>query len=250
MLEERILNLINADIDGELEPAEKEELQAALDSSAEARAMQAELRKLAHLLDSAPEVEPPPGLAQQILQRMSPTSARPTFSLGELFSSFQPAPAGLAFAAGLLMAVGFYELGPQRGVDGDAASMVGTMVSSTPDDRSLIKNDLLFQGVGFSGKISVQAQDGLYVMNFDLESEDRTEVEVGLDGTGLTFGGFAQPAGDADPVFDTVAISGGTLRVVNQGRQQFAVFLRKDGSAQAVNAEWITVGVSSERDQP
>jgi hypothetical protein len=38
--------------------------------------------------------------------------------------------------------------------------------------------------------------------------------------------------------------------VVNQGRQQFAVFLRKDDSVQAVHAERITVGVNSDPDQP
>ncbi len=249
MLEDRILNLINADIDGELDGAEKGELEAALAGSAEARAMQAELRKLANLLDNAPELDPPPGLARQVVTRLSPQPAKPSFSLATLFSGFQPAPAGLAFAAGLLLAVGFYELGPQRGMDGDASRMVGTMVMSEPGEQVLMKNDLLLSARGFSGKISVREQEGVYVMNFDLESEDRTEIEVGLDGTGLLFGGFAQPAGDADPVFDSVAISGGTLRVVNQGRQQFAVFLRESGSAQAVDAKQITVEVSSDRDQ-
>ena len=249
MLEERILNLINANIDSELDAAEKEELEAALAGSAEARAMQAELRKLANLLDNAPELDPPPGLTWQVVSRLSPGPAKPSFSLATLFSSFQPAPAGLAFTAGLLLAVGFYELGPERGMDGDTSRMVGTMVTSEPGERVPLKNDLLVSGDGFSGKISVRDQEGVYVMNFDLESEERTEIEVGLDGTGLLFGGFAQPAGGADPVFDSVAISGGTLRVVNQGWQQFAVFLRKDRGAQAVDAKQITVVVSSDRDQ-
>ena len=43
MISERILELINADVDGELRPEDQSELDAALESSAEARAMKSEL---------------------------------------------------------------------------------------------------------------------------------------------------------------------------------------------------------------
>ena len=56
MLEQRVIELINADIDGELGQAEKEELEAILESSAEARVMKVELLKLANLLESTPDL--------------------------------------------------------------------------------------------------------------------------------------------------------------------------------------------------
>ena len=49
MLEERTINLINADIDGELDADERDDLEAILESSADARAMRAELLKLSNI---------------------------------------------------------------------------------------------------------------------------------------------------------------------------------------------------------
>jgi hypothetical protein len=250
MLEERTIHLINADIDGELDPGERGELEAILEASPEARAMRAELLRLSNLLDSVPEQSPPPGLSQQVLNQITPPPGGAAgFSLSGFFASFQPATAGLAFAAGLLLTVGFYELSPNRQSSGDTASMVGTMVASQPDNPQFLKNDMLIEGDGFSGIVSLREDEGIYVLNFDLESQDQTEIEVGLDRTGLSFGGFAEIQGDADRISNSVAMSGGTLHVVNQGRQQFAVFLRENGPEQAVDAELITIGFSRDSER-
>ena len=246
MLEQRTIHLINADIDGELDANEKGELEAVLESSADARAMRAELLRLSNLLDSLPAQSPPPGLAQRVLNQIAPSPGGAAgISLSGFFASFQPATAGLAFAAGLLFTVGFYELSPNhQSSSGDTAKMVGTMVASQPGGSELLENDLFIEGDGFSGTLSLRENEGIYVLNFDLESADKTEIEVGLDGTGLSFGGFAETQGDEDKVFDSVVISRGTLHVVNQGRQQFAVFLRKNSADQAVDAQSITIGFS------
>ena len=245
MLEERTINLINADIDGELEADEREDLEAILESSAEARAMRAELLRLSNLLDNVPEQSPPTDLLHKILNQITPPPrGGAVFSLSKLFASFQPATTGLAFAAGLLLTVGFYELSPNHQSTGDTAGMVGTMMASQPGGPEFLKNDMSINGDGFSGTLSLRENEGIYVLNFDLESEDQTEIEVGLDGTGLSFGGFAETQGDADKVFDSVAISGGNLHVVNQGRQQFAVFLRQNSAEQLVDAESITIDFS------
>ena len=249
MLEERTLYLINADIDGELTADEREELGVILESSGEARAMRAELLRLSNLLESLPEQLPPPELSKQILNKLAPQPRAANFSLSGLFASFQPATAGLAFAAGLLMTVGFYELSPNGQSLSETASMVGTMVASQAGSPDLLKNDVLLKGDGFSGTVSLRSNDGVYILNFDLDSEEMTEIEVGLDRTGLSFGGFAETRSDANKVFETVTMSGGTLRVVNQGRQQFAVFLRVNSPEQAIDAGLITIDFSSDGDR-
>ena len=249
MLEERTLHLINVDIDGELTADERGDLDVILESSSEARAMRAELLRLSNLLDSLPEQLPPPDLSKQILNKLAPPPMASNFSLSGLFASFQPATAGLAFAAGLLLTIGFYELSPNRQFSGDTASMVGTMVASQAGSQNLLKNDMLLKGDGFSGMVSLRENEEIYILNFDLDSEDTTDIEVGLDLTGLSFGGFAGIQGDADKVVDSVAISGGTLRVVNQGRQQFAVFLRANSPEQAIDAGSITIDFSRHGDQ-
>jgi hypothetical protein len=245
MISERSMELINADIDGELSQAEQSELEAVLESSSEARAMNAELLKLNNLMSSLPDEQPPQDLNSQILQNIKLPSQRSPFSLAGLLSSFQPATAGLAFAAGLLLTVGFYELSSDRLGPGDSASMVGTMVAGQGGGPEFMKNDMKLKGDGFSGTISLRESAGLYVLNFDLDSENRTEVEVGLDGTGFAFGGFAEVQGDANKVFESVTMSGGALRVVNQGHQQFAVFLREDGAGKSAQSESISIDFSS-----
>jgi hypothetical protein len=246
MLEERTLNLINADIDRELIPAEQQELDNILETSAEARAMRAEMLKLSNLLDSVPEQDPPAGLSSRILNQVAPSRQGFGFSLSNFFQSFQPVTAGLAFAAGLLITVGFYEMSPQGGAAHNTASMVGTMVVGQGSGMNLLENSLHFSGEDFSGSVSLSENGGLYILNFDLESTDRQEIKVGLDSTGLSFGGFAETPGIANHVMDTVVISGETLRVVSQGRQQFAVFLRGRDAEQAVAAELITIDFSSD----
>ena len=241
MLEESTLHLINTDIDGELTDDEREILDVILESSSEARAMRAELLRLSNLLDSQPEQLPPPELSKQILNRLAPSPKAANFSLSGLFASLKPVATGLAFAAGLLLTVGFYELSPGGRSSADTASMVGTMVANQQGTQGSVKNNIFLKGDGFSGTVSLRENLGVYILNFDLASDDQTEIEVGLEQTGLSFGGFAETGNDADKVLDTVTMSGGTLRVVNQGRQQFAVFLRVNSPEQAIDAGSITV---------
>lgn len=250
MLEERTLNLINADVDGELTVAEKEELDQILETSSEARAMRNELLKLSNLLESVPVPSPPPELSKQVLDQLRPPSSASRFTLAGVFKAFQPVTAGLAFAAGLLLTVGFYEISPQESKTESAVSMVGTMVVGRPSGLNLLENNLYFASEGFSGTVSLVENKGLYILNFDLNSDNRKQIEVGLDRTGLSFGGFAETPGHSDTVVDSVNISGGTLRVASQGKQKFAVFLRGTESGQDIAADLITIDFSDVESQP
>lgn len=248
MLEERTIYLINADLDGELGAEEKAELDAMLESSSEAREMRAELLRLNNLMDSLPEVSPPPGLSEKIVDQLIPPR-RARFPFPEWLSSFQPAPAGLAFAAGLLLTIAYYEMSPRSDSGADTARMVGTMVAGQADTRGLLEKDIHLRGDGFSGTVSLTQQSGLYVLSFDLDSRESTRLEIGLDRTGLAFGGFAEIEGVSDRVFDAVAISGGTLRVVNEGQLRFAVFLRETGPRQSVHPGEISIDFSPVADR-
>ncbi len=245
MIEERTLQLINADLDGELGQAEKDELEAILESSAEARLMKAEFQKLANLLDNAPEQTPPLDLSARILGQVA-LSSKPSFTLTNLFSSFQPATAGLAFAAGLLLTVGFYEISPRYGSASDTTSMVGTMVAGQQSQRAESKDRLSFEGSGVSGNVSVQKSQGMLVLNFELDSDQKTEIEVSLSEAGLSFGGIAHVSTGDEAADESYKISGGTLRVVNQGRQAFSVFLpyaaNGKGSSRDIGIEISTEG--------
>jgi hypothetical protein len=257
MLEARELYLINAGIDGELAPEERAELEAVLRSSGEARTLQAELHKLASLMDGMPEQEPPADLTHRILQSIKLSGKLPgrlparrsaggsKWSLAGLLSSFQPVPAGLAFAAGLLLAVGFFAAGPRSGETIDLSHVVGTMLANPADTPAQEEDSLSIQAPGLSGTVSLSALGDFMILNFDLESMQQTEILVGLAEAGLGFGGIARASADGAADDESYAVSGGTLRVVNPGSHPFAVFLRRPG---AENSEAEAIAIEVKRD--
>jgi len=231
MLEEHALELINAEIDGELGPEERAELDDLLEASEAARALRAELRKLANLLDGLPEKAPPADLADSILRDIHVPKRQPAFSVSRLFASVQPAAAGFAFAAGLLLAVGFYELSPSDRFSVDASNMVGTMVMNPQSDVARQTDTMMVQGPGISGKVSISVSGEFKILSFDLASARQTEIQIALTDTGLGFGGIAHgPVGNTIGV-DYYEVSGGSLRVVNEESHPFTVYLRRIDNA-------------------
>lgn len=244
MIDERTLDLINADVDGELTPEQSRELDAILEASADARAMRSELLRLTNLLDNQPAVNPPADLAQNILQQIKMPEPAGSFSLSGLFSSFQPATAGLAFAAGLLATVSFYELAPDNSPGLDTAGMVGTMVANPENRGTDLADSLSFSEPGVTGSVSLQTGKDVFALEFNLESTETVEIEVAFAEAGLGFGGIARAVIDHKAADESYKVSGGTLRVVNQGRQSFTVFLLNAASDGSSSKE-INIVVSS-----
>lgn len=243
-LDERTLYLVNGDIDGELTPEEKRELEAILESSAEARAVKAELQRLANLLEGQPDLQPPEDLADTILGQVSLPRQRTTRLLKSGFPSFQPATAGLAFAAGLLMTVAFYELNAPNEAAEDSLSMVGTMVAGQKSQPVQLANTLSIETDGLAGSVSLQELGQFYLVNFDLDSSDPVAVEISFAHSGLSFGGLARTVTGDAKAGESYEVTGGTLRVENQGRQAFTVFLREAVGTEADDRE-INIGISS-----
>jgi hypothetical protein len=269
MLEARVLHLINGDIDGELGPREAAELSSILEASAEARAMHAELRQLVERMEALPEREPPAGLAGRILaQTMLParlsatrSAARPVTGLARaagsylaaLLASLRPAQAGFAFAAGLLLTVGFYEATQRNGEPLDLSRMVGAMVADPAGASAQQQGTLSLSAPGLSGTVRRGAIGEFTVLSFDLESAEQTEIVVGFAEAGLAFGGIAYTSATGSTNNESYEVSGGTLRVVNQGRQMFSVFLpqvadasNEEVAGHAIGSPQISIGVTND----
>lgn len=244
MLEQHVIEWINADIDGELSPEDQASLQVVLDSSEEARTMQSELQRLSSLLDQVPQVSPPAGLGDAVLDRLAPRPGSNGFSLARLFQSFQPATAGLAFATGLLATVAFYELTPGQAPQLDTSSMVGTMVAGQSGTKAVDLDTISIEQAGINGSITLQERGELLVLNFDLDSEQTTEIEISLAGADLSFGGIAHAPNSANSTVDSIEVSGGDLRVVNQGRQVFFIFLSELATDSGREKE-LSIGIST-----
>ena len=231
MLDQRIMELINAGIDGELGPHEQRELEEVLDSSPEAVTFRLELLELNNALCNMPELDPPPTLARNILEQIQLPAKHKPFKLPGFLAGLNPVASGLAFAAGLLLAVGFYETGSSKVTHQDTVNMVGTMVASDQIKAPGKGDRLLLDLDGLSGTVSLNLSENGQALEFSLDSNQAIAIEIDLEQAGLMVIGFAQDDRGDGSLIDTLELLGGTMRVVNQGRHHFVVFLTQSPDA-------------------
>ncbi len=245
MLDKHIIELINADIDGELGPNELQELEAVFDSSAEAVQYRVELLKLDGALRDLPELDPPASLTHRILGQVELPAKQPVLNLQGFFARYNPIATGFAFAAGLLVTVGIYETGSRNLVLDDTVSMVGTMVAGQHVGISGQGHRLSLDLDNLSGTVSLQQNESGKTLEFDLESEKRIEIELDFENAGLMVIGFAQDDRGDGSLIETLEILGGTMRVVNQGRHHFVVFLKHSPDSESQGTD-IRIGISQD----
>jgi hypothetical protein len=92
---------------------------------------------------------------------------------------------------------------------------------------------------GVEGRVQLKAIEQAWAIEFDLDSEEPVEVTVDLASAGLRFGGFADPSAEVE----VIDVSGGKVRVVNQGSHRFVLFLRSSAESEA-GARAVAVAVS------
>jgi len=231
MLDQHIIELINAGIDGELGPEEQRELEAVLDSSPEAVTFRLELLQLNNAFSNLPELDPPPALARTILDQVQLPDRQKLFKLPGFFAGLTPVAGGLAFAAGLTQQ--------------DTVNMVGTMVASDQVKAPGQGDRLLLDLDGLSGTVSLNVSENGRALEFDLDSSQLIEIELDLEKAGLIVIGFAQDDRGDGSFIDTLELMGGTMRVVNQGKHHFVVFLRQSPDSENHGKD-IRIGISYE----
>jgi len=238
-LNERIADLIQADVDGALAEFDRAELDAALENSSDARAFRNEMLQLAGILNSTPELDPPAGLNRRILDSIELPS--PLRLPAWLKKWFQPVSYSLAVAAGMLITVGMMKILPVSDVE--MSSLVGSMVQQAEVMPDTSRGQLGVDVEAVRGSILLKELDGALAMQFELDSEEPVDISISLAQAGLSFGGFAHDtnSGETDGL-SVLEVSDGNVRVRNQGAQQFVVFLRSDpGSKSGVNDLGVTI---------
>jgi hypothetical protein len=243
MLDQHIIDLINAGIDGELGPEEQRELEAVLDSLPEALIYRAELLELNDAFRNMPELDPPPDLSRKILGQVQLPARQKLFMLPGFLAGFNPVAGGLVFATGLLLAVGFYETGSRKLTQQDTVNMVGTMVASDQVKAPGQGDRLLLDLDGLSGTVSLNVSENGRALEFDLDSSQLIEIELDLEKAGLIVIGFAQDDRGDGSFIDTLELVGGTMRVVNQGKHHFVIFLRQSPGSENHGKD-IRIGIS------
>jgi hypothetical protein len=131
MLDDRMLELLNAEIDDALSAADRAELSRRLLNEPEARAAREALRRTCAGLDALPLAEPPAELRERILAAL-PQGTQATSRGGQFSRRFLSSASTLRYAAAIVGAVlvgtiAFEANRNANGVDTDQA--VGTMAS-------------------------------------------------------------------------------------------------------------------------
>jgi len=224
-IEAKYVELMNADLDGEISDAEHVDLAEHLELNPEAAAMQAELAELCGALDEMGQMDPPPHLKYTILDSLqNPGKTAQTrsrgFSLQQLFA--MPALRhAVTFGAGAFLT--FALISSDRISDqafDDVTGLVGTISDSAPEASG--QNTIRLTSNEIAGVVSTHPAGSLNVVDFNLAAEGPIEIVAEFSNNELWFKGFAQLEND-----DTrIVADEGLVRMHIQGRNRYALYLQ------------------------
>jgi hypothetical protein len=189
MVEEKYLELIQADVDGELPERQRAELSQYLLANPEARALRDELRQVCTALDSLAAADPPPGLRDAILAGTHLPAPRPMRGGAARFPLLRLAA---AFAGGLFVSAIAFQLGGNRQAAFDVSEVAGTLASRDPVAGSEPVDSVQVSLDQARGTVSLFRTATMRVVEFDLAVQRPLEVVVVHDGQEARFSGLGQ----------------------------------------------------------
>lgn len=224
MTNERTHELISAAADGALNDYERVELDQLLKGSAEACRLRSELGLLASILENAPQPVPPATLHDQIMARVTlPASRarRPVFAWRPEWTATGVLRYGLAAAAGVILAVFFYESQPRSGTAADLADLVGTMAPHRARSAADVMDTYRFRSEGFECLVQLERSEGGLLLDIQVDAARPLDIAVDLGSARARLVALLQ---DQKPL-ESIAIADQTLRVQALGRRQLTALL-------------------------
>ena len=227
-MDQRVQDLLNGGIDGELSGDERLELDSLLTGSSEIRDLNEELELVVGLLDELPELEPPEYL-QQAIERQIRLPVQGTENADKkksVFATWLPAHwprTAFALAAGAVLTIGIYEMGSVPITAEDATSLSGTIVKSQLAGQGELLDSIYIETDTLTGLVEFRNKADLYTLDVQLNSEGPTQVVVDFAGRGLEFEGVTRKQDRKD----AVSISEGSINVASSGEQRYTLNLRR-----------------------
>lgn len=249
---DRAFELLSASADGDLTSAEQAELDNLLSESEEARKLQRELEGLDELLEGLADLDPPPGLRDEIMRKMpfqiSQAEATPTRA--SWLSDWLPIQwgsilrYGVSTAFGALLVVAVYESRPDFGGTIDITELVGTMAPDAGGADRTVLDRFSFDTTGVSSIARLEQIDDALVLDVRIDTDQLVEVAIDFAATGLEFEALAQTTNH----IDAIQFADHVLRVKGRGQRRFAVLLRKHddtsfASEAKINLEYWRNGI-------
>lgn len=238
-IDSKIVELINADVDGEISPADKQELEAALAASPEAQAMHAELSGLGKALNELPDLETPPHLKHAIMASLPAPRQEPARE--SWFRSLLAAPAlgyvGM-FVAGALLTLSLVssdQLSDRAFTD--VTGLVGTISSDVPEgpDVQIMRIDR----PEVAGRVSMRNSGPLVIVDFDLASSGPVDIVASYSDQTVWFNGFAQ----LESPGASISAESGRVTMQIDGKRRYALFLHNPSHRDvAINLQFKSGG--------
>ncbi len=237
-IDEKYTALINADIDGEITPAGKAELEAFLAESEAGQALQDELRSLCSALDAEDMIDTPPHLRHVVMNALpapEPVAESPGF-----WQSLYAVPAlryTATFAAGVILAVAIVDSGQvQQSAFNDVTGLVGTM--SDVSDIAPVTSAVVHKAA-VAGTITLRRADPILIIDFDLSTNGPIDIVASYDDKTVWFNGFAQ----LESTGTSISADGGHIRFQVDGKRRYAVYLHNAGSRKlSINLHFFSNG--------
>jgi len=253
MNQERSIELMHADLDGEISAEEQEELRAFLEADASLVALQHDMRKLHDALGRVEAVDPPPGLRSSIIAAINPAGnpartpsrqdPRPRRSILASILPVWPAPAFFRYGAAAAFGAAVVAIGLKvstletQGSAADTGSLVGTMTSHRAPATA--SRSFVLETPVISGSVGTSVQNGLVVVDFELSSAQPVEIIADYGQAGLSFSGFAQ----FEEASASVESAQGRVRFVQQDAHKYAVFFSPSGQGSgAIDFQFLADG--------
>lgn len=223
-IDQKHLDLINADIDGEIGDGDRRELQAFLAESAEGLALHEELTSLCSTLDAVNAIDAPPHMRHVIMNSMKPARTPPESpSLLQKIFAIPALTHAITFAAGVFLTLSLLNSGQiSTGAFDDVTGLVGTIAE--PIDAEVL-GSIAFDKPEVAGKVALRRSGAMLILDMDLVAMRPIEVEAGYTDRTIWFNGFAQLESSG------MKISAETGRIMlgMQGKRRFAVYLQNKG---------------------
>ncbi len=237
-IDPNIVELINADIDGEISSADKTELEALLAASPEAQALHAELSGLSASLDGLPELDPPPHLKHTIMA--SVPQAKSQQQRGNLLQDLLATPAlryAAMFVGGSVLTLSLVSSDQlSDNAFNDVTGLVGTM--SDAGDIAPVASTVIHKAA-VAGTITLRRADPILIIDFDLSTNGPIDIVATYDDKSVWFNGFAQ----LESTGTSISADGGQIRIQVDGKRRYAVYLHNEGSRKlSINLQFFSNG--------
>jgi hypothetical protein len=224
-IDPKYFELIQADIDGEIDDAGKDELENFLAESEEGRAVYEELETLCRSLDGLPSIEPPPHL-RHVLMNQAPARSAPRPEPGLLQRLFSGPLLGYVgvFVAGVALTLALVDSSQiSRGAFDDVTGLVGTVANpglSAPehDTISIDESEV-------AGTVTLRNTGPLLIVDFDLSAQQPVEIVAGYSDKTIWFNGFAQ----LESTGTSIAAETGAVTLQMDGKRRYALYLNNPG---------------------